>query len=304
VAYIVDADERRLREAAPLAPGARMTTSVDQALADPAVDAVVVATPPWVTTRLAAAALEAGKYVLAEKPIAPTLSQAEELRAVAGADERLQIGLTYRHHPAVERLRELVQSDALGHPLLVQATVSDEPANPDGDPDGFARRLRSLDHNPPIVSDGVHACDRLNFVLGASPSDVRGWSLRSDERYAVANANGAVLEYGDGTTVRLEVIWLFPVLPPSQFVVTGPLGSAVLDPQTFALRVELAHGSTEELPPPGGKTEVCFALQLERFLDACVERRPPVPGLEEALASLELAERCARAAGVAAGAAH
>jgi predicted dehydrogenase len=95
------------------------------------------------------------------------------------------------------------------------------------------------------------------------------------------------------------VIWLTPVLPRSQFVVTGPKGVATLDPPTFRLTVELADGATETLEPPGDKTEVCFALQLERFVDAWLAGRPPVPGLDEAIASLELAERIAHAAGIA-----
>jgi myo-inositol 2-dehydrogenase/D-chiro-inositol 1-dehydrogenase len=276
----------------------RATTAVDEVLADPAVDAVILATPPWATSGLAQQALEAGKYVLAEKPLAPTLAEAAAVAQHPHAHDRLQIGLTYRHHPSVERLRELLQEDALGGPLLIQASVCDERADPDGDPEGFARRLRSLEHNPPVVSDGVHVCDRLNYLLGASPVTIRGWALRSDDRYATANANGAVLEYEDGTLVRLEVIWLFPVLPPSQFIVTGPRGRAVLDPPSFALTVELADGTVEMLPAPGPKTEVCFARQLDRFVDHCLSGTPPVPGLEEALASLGLAQRIAESAGL------
>ena len=89
------------------------------------------------------------------------------------------------------------------------------------------------------------------------------------------------------------------MLPPSQFVVTGPLGRATLDPPTFGLTVELADGSTETLEPPGDKTAVCFALQLERFVDHCLAGTPPVPGLDEAIASQALAERIAGAAGLA-----
>ena len=73
----------------------------------------------------------------------------------------------------------------------------------------------------------------------------------------------------------------------------------MLDPPTFRLTVELADGTTEELEPPGNKTEVCFSRQLERFVDAWRAGKPPVPGLGEAIASLELAERIAHAAGVA-----
>ena len=90
-----------------------------------------------------------------------------------------------------------------------------------------------------------------------------------------------------------------PVLPPSQFLVTGPLGRVTLDPPTFQLTIELADGTTETLEPPGDKIETCFALQLERFVGFALAATPPVPGLEEALASLELAERIACAAGIA-----
>ncbi len=294
---VADTDPDRLEAFAP--PGVRTTTDAESVLADPAVDAVVIATPPSATVGLVLAALEAGKYVLAEKPIALSVAEAADVRDAPGAAERLQIGLTYRHHPAVDRLRDLIAAGALGRPLLIQAAICDERADPEGDPRGYARRLRSLERLPPIVSDGVHACDRLIYLLGEAPIEVSGWSLRTDPEFATANVNGGVLTYADGTVARLEVVWMTPVLPPSQFLVTGPLGRATLDPPTFRLTVELADGTTETLEPPGDKTETCFALQLERFVAHALAGTPPVPGLAEALASLELAERIAHAAGIA-----
>jgi myo-inositol 2-dehydrogenase/D-chiro-inositol 1-dehydrogenase len=290
-----DLDAERLA-AAPA--GVRATTDAASVLSDPDVDAVVIATPPSATAGLVRAALDAGKWVLAEKPLGLSVAETAEVREAPGAAQRLQIGLTYRHHPAVDRLRELIAEGALGRPLLIQAAICDEPANPDEDPRGYARRLRSLERIPPVVSDGVHACDRLNYLLGEAPVDVTGWSVRTDPAYATANVNGGVLTYADGTVARLEVVWLTAVLPRSQFVVTGPSGMATLDPPTFGLTVELADGSREALEPPGDKTEVCFALQLERFADACLSGSAPVPGLDDAIASLELAERIATAAGV------
>jgi predicted dehydrogenase len=293
---VADVDPERLA-AAP--PGVQATGDAAAVLDDPDVDAVVIATPPSVTAGLVRLALAAGKYVLAEKPLALSVAEAEQVREAPHAAERLQIGLTYRNHPAVERLRELVSAGTLGRPLLVQASICDEPASPERDPRAHARRLRSLERIPPVVSDGVHACDRILYVLGESPVDVAGWSLRTDPAYATANVNGGVLTYADGSVARLEVVWLTPVLPRSEFVVTGPKGLARLDPRTFALAVELADGTTELHEPPGDKTTVCFALQLERFVDACLTGTPPVPGLDEAVASLALAERIAVAAGAA-----
>jgi myo-inositol 2-dehydrogenase / D-chiro-inositol 1-dehydrogenase len=293
---VADVDEERLA-AAP--PGVRATTDVASVLSEPDLDAVVIATPPSATTGLVRAALEAGKWVLAEKPLGLSVAETAEAREAPSAAERLQIGLTYRHHPAVDRLRELIAGGALGRPLLIQAAICDEPADPDGDPRGYARRLRSLERVAPVVSDGVHACDRITYLLGEAPVEVAGWSLRTDPAYATANVNGGVLTYADGSVARLEVVWLTPVLPRSQFVVTGPKGLATLEPPTFRLTVELADGSSETHEPPGDKTEVCFSLQLERFVDACLSGTAPVPGLDAAIASLELAERIAHAAGVA-----
>lgn len=277
----------------------RATTNAASVITDAQVDAVVIATPPSATASLVRDALAAGKYVLAEKPLGLSVAETAEVRDAPGASERLQIGLTYRHHPAVDRLRELIRAGALGRPVFIQAAICDEPAEPEHNPRSHARRLRSLGLIPPVVSDGIHACDRLNYLLGEAPVAVTGWSLRTDDSYATANVNGGVLTYADGTVARLEVVWLTPVLPPSQFVVTGPNGMATLDPPTFGLTVELADGTREVLEPPGDKSEVCFALQLERFVEACLTSRPPRPGVEEAIASLALAERIAQAAGVA-----
>lgn len=293
---VADLDSARLA-AAPR--GARATTAAESVLADPDIDAVVIATPPSATAGLVRAALEADKWVLAEKPLGLSVAEVADVRKTPGAADRLQIGLAYRHHPAVDRLRELIAAGALGRPLLIQAAICDEPANPEEDPRGYARRLRSLERIPPVVSDGVHACDRINYLLGEAPVDVTGWSLRTDPEFATANVNGGVLTYADGSVARLEVVWLVPVLPRSQFVVTGPKGLATLDPPSFGLTVELADGTKEVVEPPGDKTEVCFTLQLERFVDACLAGTRPVPGLDEAIASLELAERIAHAAGVA-----
>lgn len=293
---VADPDAERLAAVA----GADVRATLDETtiLCDPDVDAVVLATPASVTAALVRGAAEHGKWVLAEKPLATSTAEAISLRDVPGVKERLQIGLTYRHHPAVDRLRELVASGTLGRPLLVQASICDEPAAPRIDPAGFARRVRSLERMPPIISDGVHACDRILYILGERPVDIAGWGLRTDKDYPTANVNGGTLRFADGSVARLEVVWLTPVLPHSEFVITGPLGKATLHPPTFELSLELADGTRETTPPPGDKTTVCFALQLARFVEAWRSARPPSPGIEEAIDSLSVAEEVAREAGL------
>jgi predicted dehydrogenase len=300
LAALVDVDPDRRRAAAELAPGVPVEAEADAVLADPAIDAVVLATPAWVTAGLARTALAAGKYVLAEKPLAPTLAEQLAFREIPGAAERLQIGLTYRHHPSIDRLRELVSGGALGSPLYVQCSVCDERADPVGAPEHYARRLRTLEHGPPVVFDGIHRCDQLNLVLGRAPVEVTGWAVTTSPDFASPNVNGAALTYDDGTVVRLEVIWLLPALPPGQFVVAGPRGRAVLDPPTFGLELEL-DGRRELVPAPGDRTATCFALQLRRFVASCAAGTPPGPGLEDAIAASALCERIAEACAPPAG---
>src|SRR5829696_1228571 len=110
---VADVDEERLA-AAP--HGVRATTAVESVLDDPAVDAVVIATPPAATSGLVRAAVEADKWVLAEKPLGLSAAEVAGLRETPGAAERVQIGFAYRHHPAVDRLHELIAAGALGRP--------------------------------------------------------------------------------------------------------------------------------------------------------------------------------------------
>jgi len=101
-------------------PQARWADSFEEMLGDPEVDAVVIATPVPTHYGLAKAALEAGKHVFVEKPPAMTAAEIEEL--VALAEERdlvLMPGHLLLYHPGVQKLKELVDSGALGEVLCV-----------------------------------------------------------------------------------------------------------------------------------------------------------------------------------------
>jgi myo-inositol 2-dehydrogenase / D-chiro-inositol 1-dehydrogenase len=297
---VADVSPAALAAAAALVPPcARQTSDPAELLGAADVDAIVLATPPWETHRLAAQALAKGLYVLAEKPLAPTAREARALRLVPGAEERLQVGFAYRHHPAIDRLRAVVGEGLLGTPLLYWNVVSDEASDPRGDPGHEERILETLRHGPPMIHDGAHVCDRLNLVFGSTCDVVSAWALRTEARFASANAVGAVLAYPGGSLARVETVWMLPRLPAPQLVAAGPRGRLEIDPPTFRLEVDTPEG-VEVLDPPGPKQEVCFALQLERFVEACAAGRPVSPGLADALASLELTERIVAAAGEAA----
>jgi predicted dehydrogenase len=93
----------------------RATSSLAEVLADPEVEAVAIATPAATHLEVALAAIEAGKHVLVEKPLAS--SYVDGLKLVAAAEERgriLMLDHTFCYTPVVRRLRELVHSGELG----------------------------------------------------------------------------------------------------------------------------------------------------------------------------------------------
>src|ERR1700754_4583574 len=96
-------------------PQARLTGELDDLLADPQLDAVVLATPVPTHADLATRVLEAGKHCFVEKPLAQSVAGAERAVAAAEASGRvLMVGHLLEYHPGVQRLKQLAESGELG----------------------------------------------------------------------------------------------------------------------------------------------------------------------------------------------
>lgn len=109
-----DLDEKRLAHMSELY-GLRTTTNYRELLEDPSIDAIMVATPVATHHRFASEALDAGKHVFVEKPLARSSEEVEDLMARAKAHDRiLMVGHTFLYTPAVARVKELVDSGELG----------------------------------------------------------------------------------------------------------------------------------------------------------------------------------------------
>jgi predicted dehydrogenase len=117
---LCDASEERRAEFAERYPDARVTGDFGELLAADDVDAVVIATPVPTHYPLALAALEAGKHVFVEKPPAMRAAEMEELIGVAEARGLvLMPGHLLLYHPAVQKLKELIDAGELGEVLVV-----------------------------------------------------------------------------------------------------------------------------------------------------------------------------------------
>jgi len=122
LAYCCDLDEDNLAKARSLYPNAIVTDDYARLLADETLDAIVVATSVPTHYALGKKSLEAGKHTFVEKPIALKASDAEDLLATADAKGvKLMVGHLLEYHPAVRKLKELVDDGSLGKVYYVYA---------------------------------------------------------------------------------------------------------------------------------------------------------------------------------------
>jgi predicted dehydrogenase len=113
--WVCDLDQERAQAAVGRYSTVKVTSSLDDLLDDPTVKGVAIATPPSTHTELALACIEAGKHVLVDKPLAPSLAEGQKL--VAAAEDRdvvLMCDHTYCYTPAVRQIKELIDNGTLG----------------------------------------------------------------------------------------------------------------------------------------------------------------------------------------------
>jgi predicted dehydrogenase len=112
---LCERDERRIEDFSARNPGVACERDLDVALADPNLEAVAIATPPHTHYALVRKALEAGKHVLVEKPLARTAVEAATLMTLAEElDLVLMPGHTFLYSPPVAKIRSLIQEGVLG----------------------------------------------------------------------------------------------------------------------------------------------------------------------------------------------
>jgi predicted dehydrogenase len=122
VTAIADGNAHRRQVAAQAYPYIKIVDDAQAVIADPDIDAVAIATPIFTHYELAKRALEAGKHVLVEKPLTPSVAQAEELAQLADKQKRaLMVDHTFVYTAAVRKIRELVAAGELGRVLYVDS---------------------------------------------------------------------------------------------------------------------------------------------------------------------------------------
>lgn len=258
------------------------------------IDAIIVATPPWVTSEIVPACLTAGKNVLCEKPIAVTLEAGE--RIVAAEKEstaKLQVGFTYRHGPLMETLRDWIAAGLLGTPLIFRMGIFDEVWDPENQPEHYHRIFETMKHGSPSIHDGAHVADFLYFLTGSTPVRVEAYGVKTRPEFPATNYDLATVLFQNGALAKIEIGWFLPVFPKGEFEVIGPKGIAIFDRSSRT--VELRNGETRRsVVLEEDWIQSCFRIQLKRFIEAIVEEKPCMPDGSDGLDSLRLTKSIER----------
>ena len=196
LAWCCDTDPARLEPLRTTFPAARLSTDLDDLLADSSLDAVALATPVSDHAAMAARVLEAGKHCFVEKPLARSAAEARRLCRLAEERGRiLMVGHLLEFHPAVASLRRLLEDGELGEVRYV-----------------YSQRLNlgklRADENA-LWSLGAHDVSVVLALLGEMPVEV---SARG-EGYVRAGVEDVVfgfLRFPSGVVAHLHLSWLDP----------------------------------------------------------------------------------------------
>jgi predicted dehydrogenase len=196
LAWVCDLDGARRDEYAKRYPDARVTGSLEEALADDSVAAVTIATPVPTHHALAKQALEAGKHVFVEKPPAMRSEEMEELVALAEQrDLVLMPGHLLLYHPGLRRVKELVDAGELGEVACVY---------------GNRQNLGVIRSNENALwSLGVHDLSVILWLLGEEPSEAVAYGMDYLQE-GIEDVVFCFLRFPSGKVAHMHLSWLDP----------------------------------------------------------------------------------------------
>lgn len=274
-------------------PGVQVTDNFDAVLADPEVQAVVIAAPAALHFEMAEKALRAGKHIFVEKPLSLTRGDGEKLvRLAAERKKTLFVGHILQYHPAVVRLKELINRGTIGRLQYIYSRRLSL---------GKIRREENI-----LWSFAPHDISIILSLTGEEPSYVD--SVGSNFLHArIADVTMTNLKFPSGIGAHIFVSWLNPY-KEQKLVIVGSNGMFVFD-DTEPIESKLVlYPHTIDwqngLPVPHKADRIAVDIkplwqeplkaECEAFLTAIQTGAQPLTSGEEGLRVLKVLEQSQR----------
>lgn len=270
----------------------KVHSTYEALLADPEIEAVYNPLPNSHHRLWTVKALEAGKHVLCEKPLAANANDAQAMvDAAAGSGRVLMEAFHWRYHPLAARMKEVIDSGELGPSRHVEAHF----CIPLWIPGDIRYRLDLAGGS--TMDTGCYAVSIMRFLAGAEPRVVRAEAKELSpgiDRYMAAD-----FQFDDGRTGRITCSLLSAVVFRAQARVLGELGEMTVFnpvvPQFFhRLKVVTKNGSRSERV----RGDATYTHQLRAFVAAVREGAPfPTDGAH-GVANMQVIDEIYRKAGL------
>ena len=301
--WICDADEEKRARWAPQFPSTRVSGDFDELLADPELDAVVVATHVPSHPVLAQRAFEAGKHVFVEKPLAQSVAEAEQIVAAARAAGRiLMVGHLLEYHPGLERLKEIADSGELGDLHYIYGNRLN------------LGKIRAEENA--LWSLGAHDVSVVLRLVGEEPVEAHAMG-ESYMRPGVEDVVFAYLRFPSGLAAHLHLSWLDPH-KERRFTVVGSKRMATFDDMDTERKLTVydkgfdqdfsSYGEyiarSGDIWSPRISNEEPLRIECKHFVESVREGTPPRSGPESGLRVVRVLEELQRSLEESSRAAH
>ena len=268
----------------------------DDLLANDELDAVDLCTPNFLHAPMATAALEAGKHVLCERPLARSAEEAAAMtRAAKKSDRVLMCALQHRFRADAQLLKKFVEKGDLGKLFFAKAGWLRQRS--DWDSDEWRRQKRESGGG--VVLDlGFQMLDLSLWMLGGPRVESVTASVHRQRKGEVEDSASAFFRLAGGATLTLELTWGLLMEKDFAYVnLFGSGGAALLNP----LRVHKAmHGTlvnvTPTLETSRNQYKHSVEAQLGHFADVLRKGVKPLGTAEEILPVMELMDAVYRSA--------
>ena len=274
----------------------RSTGRYDDLLADDDIDAVDVCTPNFLHAPMATAALEAGKHVLCERPLARSAEEAAAMaRAAKKADRLLACAVAHRFRADAQLLRTFVQKGELGELFFAKAGWLRLRTAWDSDE---WRRQKRESGGGVVLDLGFQMLDLSLWLLGGPGVQSVTASVHRSRKGEVEDSASAFLRLESGATLTLELTWGLLMEKDFAYInLFGSGGAALLNP----LRVHKGmHGTlvnvTPNLETSRNQYRHSVEAQMSHFADALRRGTKPMGTAEEILPVMELMDAVYRSA--------
>ncbi len=267
--------------------GGKAYASVEELLADHKVDAVSVCTSNVTHAEISIAALNAGKHVLCEKPMATTLADCEEMVKTASERKRtLMIGQNQRMAKAHVKARELIASGLIGEIISFRTTFGH------GGPETWSidpgQNVWFFDKNQAAMGAmadlGVHKTDLIHYLTGQTVVETTARMLTLDKRDASGNLIGVddnavcIYRLSGGALGSMTASWTFYGAEDNSTILYGTQGiMRIYDNPAYAIQVSTRTGETilyeiDKIQTNDSQTKSGI---IDEFVASLAEKREP-----------------------------